>query len=223
MELEDLPQPMIDSFLNYQKKSLDVESKWNTENKYEDVQMAVAPYFRYLIKDEKYVYKIFYDNMVHPKIRKYRIIETFNIAVNKGFFEDIAIIEKFISYRNQFIGYVIPICETVENNFRMKRTLSQMSDLIYQPEEFQKLYSKLKENVIKTNIAYTDLMPNNIIQFENKYYLIDLDSLVNLEKINVNTFHSRYGTLPYFYNKFIYGLLYRQNFKTERRKRTTKD
>ena len=208
MQLSQLPQSMINAFLTYQNKPLNIKSTWDKE--YKLIQTSNVPYFRYLIKDDKFFYKLFWDNTSHPKIRKYRIIETFNHAVTRGFFNNIAIVENYIKMGDTIIGYVYPICEEVEDLFKVKRTVNRMAELFYQPNEFKKLYQKIKENVKKTNIAYTDLYPTNIVKSGENYYIIDLDSLTNLDKISVNIFNQRYGTLPLFYTKFINHILYKK-------------
>jgi hypothetical protein len=208
MQLSQLPQSMIDAFFKYQNKPVNFVSEWN--KKYELVQTSNVPYFRYIIKDDDFYYKIFWDNTSHPKIRKYRIIETFNHAVNRGFFDNIALVDRYIKLGNTIIGYVYPQCEKVTDKFKMKRTVNRMDELFFQPDEFKTLYRQIRNNIENTGIAYTDLYPTNIVQYDNKYYIIDLDSLVNLDKISVNTINERYGSLPLFYSKYLCHILYKK-------------
>lgn len=207
MNLSELPQIMIDSYFSYQNKNSQLKSTWNKN--FEIINSSDYPYFRFLIKDDKFIYKIFYDNLKDFELQQYNIIETFNYAINQNFFENIALIDKLISFENKYIGYVYPICEKVEHLFSIQRTTGKMKYLNQQPEEFITLYSKLKTNILETKIGYTDLYPSNIVKKDNQMYIIDLDSITNLNKISIKKFQKRYGNLPEYYIKFINKILYK--------------
>ena len=195
MNLSELPQTIIDRFFECQGKSHNIKSSW--AKKFKLIQSSSSPYFRIIIKDDNYVYKIFYDE---------NILETFNTAVEKNFFNDIALIENFIEYDNQKIGYVTRIFDMV-GGFKMYKTINRISKLKYQPKEFIELYHLICRNVIQTRIAYVDIYPTNIVKYQNKFYIIDLDSLINLDKTNETIINNGYGTLPTYYIKFIKSLI----------------
>lgn len=207
MDLSQLPQNMIDTFLNYKNDISKINSTWIGD--FSIISVSKNPYFRYSIKNNKYVYKIFYETELN-----YNIIQTFTRAKDRGFFDDITIIDKFIKYNNEIIGYVYPLCEIVSSKFKMKRTINKMTNLFDQPEKFKILYRKLCDKIKETKIAYTDLYPSNIVKYQDNYYLIDLDSLIDLRDTSVKEFHNKYGgSTPDFYSKFINKILYKQNIR----------
>lgn len=188
MNIYQLPQIIIDKYFLQIKKSPPI-SNW--EGEFKILSVRTNPYWRALFKDDKYVYKIFFDD---------KIVNLFNLAIEKNFFKDITIVEKYIKYGDKYIGYVYPICHKIT-------TLHLSQEIIFnldkQPDKFKDLYAKLTHNTKSTKIFYTDLYYTNIVEYDNKYYLIDMDSLSYLNNNTLTTIDKKYSTLPTFYINFI--------------------
>ena len=191
MNLSELPQSIIDRFFEFQHLPHDIKSRWT--KKYYLIQSSNIPYFRIIFKDDKYIYKIFYDKT---------IINAFNTAIERNFFNNIAIIKNFITYNNQKIGYVTQVFDMAQG-IKMKRTVKMISKLEDQSPEFINLYDRICQNIVKTNIAYMDIYPTNIVKYQKKFYIIDLDSVIDLNKTKMSTIDNGYGSLPPYYIEFI--------------------
>lgn len=202
MDLSHLPQKVINRYLQERKINKEIQSTWNGD--FHIINIRDNPYFRILFTDHdnKFVYKIFHDNTTNPKFRRYNIIDTFNLAVKNNFFQDIALVQDYIKFEGKYIGYIYPICNKV-NNLRLRDTVSRLADLKYQPIKFEELYKKILKNVSRTKIAFTDLFHTNIVEKNGKYYIIDLDSVVNLKSVDIKTIYQRYDTLPSYYKVFL--------------------
>lgn len=217
ININQLPQIVIDKYLSYTKRDEKIKSIW--DKSFEIISIRTNPYWKILFKDDENYYKIFYDTISEPKFKKvfqrdkktrkikinnipiktenFKILEVFNLAIKENFFNDITIVKNFIKDGDTYVGYVYPKCEKTDINMDSK--------------EFKGLYEKLCKNVKTTKIIYTDLYYSNIVKYNNKLYLIDLDSLLKLEKNNLNKFCKRYDTLPFYYKNFIIQLFYRLN------------
>ena len=200
MDLSELPQKIINKYFQTKNITSFLKSKWNKD--YKIMSTRFEPYFRILFQDNEFVYKIFHDNIEHQKFSKYKIIDTFNLAIKKDFFKDITIVEKYISFKGKYIGYVYPICN-LTNKLKIHKTTNTIRPLKFQPDIFINLYKKIQHNTIKTMIGFTDLYPNNIIEFQGQMYIIDLDSVADLHIITRKILDERYNTLPDYYRMFL--------------------
>ena len=189
MNIYQLPQIVIDKYFQQIKNLPEKPSNWN--KKFEILSIRTNPYWRILFKDEEYVYKIFNDD---------KIITLFNLAIEKDFFKNITKVEKYIKYNDKYIGYMYPICEKV-NDLHLSQDL--IFNLEKQPLKFKDLYYQLEKNSESAKIFYTDLYYTNIVQSDDKYYLIDIDSLAYLNNNTLTTIDKKYSTLPTFYVNFI--------------------
>lgn len=189
IHIYQLPQNIIDTYFKQIKHDNPPQSTW--KGKFEILSNRTNPYWRILFKDEFFIYKIFHNH---------QIITLFNLAIERNFFDNITKVKNYIEYDGKFIGYVYPICKEV-----IDLHLSQ--DIIFnlekQPHKFKELYCKLQENAKSAKIFYTDLYYTNIVEYDNKYYLIDIDSLAYLNNNTLTTIDKRYSTLPTFYINFI--------------------
>lgn len=203
MNLSHLPQKVIDYYLKYRNQNKQIKSTWNG-GEFKITSIREKPYYRILFMDhdKKFIYKIFHDNLTESKFKQYNIVNTFNLAVQKDFFKDIALVQDYIKYEGKCIGYIYPICNKV-SGLRLRDTSSRLADLKYQPQEFENLYKKLCRNVSRSKIGFTDLFHTNIVEKNKRMYLIDLDSLLDLKKANTKVICQRYDTLPLYYKNFL--------------------
>lgn len=186
MDISELPQIIIDKYFLQIKKDSNIQSTSTTP--FHIMSIRKNPYWRLLFKDSYYIYKIFDNDDIIP---------LFNIAIENHFFSDITLIQNYIKYNDKYIGYVYPICDKV-NNLHLSQNIIYNFDK--QPDKFKDLYKKLEINVKTCNIFYTDLYYTNIMQYRDKYYLIDIDSLAYLNNTTIDT---KYSTLPVFYINFL--------------------
>lgn len=189
MHIYQLPQIIIDKYFQQINKQ-PPKSTWEKE-KILILSNRTNPYWRIIFKDESYYYKIFDDT---------KIITLFNLAIKKNFFDNITKIKSYIEYNGSYIGYVYPICNEVTNLHLSQDILFNLSK---QPHQFKELYENLTQNIELSKIFYTDLYYTNIVEYENKYYLIDIDSLSYLNNSTLSTIDKQYSTLPIFYTNFI--------------------
>lgn len=218
MNINQLPQLVINKYLTFTKQNKIIISEYN--NNFKIISIKTKPYWKLLFKDDKNYYKIFYEDMddrefkkifkmdkttkklkvkyVPIVVEKYNILDTFRLAIENKFFDNIAIVKNFIKDDDKYIGYVYPICKNVEEKN-------------YVGDKFNQLYNNLCKNINRTNIIYTDLYYENMVEFDNKFYLIDLDSLANLKKINFKDMYKRYSNLSFSYKDFIIKQFYTSN------------
>ena len=68
ININELPQDIIDQYLNYTKQKKTIISTWNES--YSILSTRTNPYLQILFKTEDYYYKIFHDMISEPKFKK---------------------------------------------------------------------------------------------------------------------------------------------------------
>lgn len=189
MYIYQLPQIIIDKYFK-QINQIPPKSTWNKEN-IDILSNRTNPYWRIIFKDQSLIYKIF-DND--------EIITLFNLAIKRNFFDNITKVKSYIQHNDKYIGYVYPICKEVTDLHLSQDILFNLSK---QPHKFKQLYQNLIQNIKLSKIFYTDLYYTNIVEYDNEYYLIDIDSLSYLNNNTLTTIDKKYTTLPIFYKNFI--------------------
>lgn len=167
--------------------------------------------------------KLFYDPLEQKYYKIWKesaqlwgrdIGSTFLLALNCGFYENLAEIEAIIiSDSGLCVGYVTksfdcPIKEIDGKlygdilRYKNKHDFSVFKSASEQDEKYQKFYNILLRNVRKSNFFFYDLVQSNIIDFGDKYGIIDLESVVHIRDINrIPKYHM--NCIPSDYFKFL--------------------
>lgn len=139
----------------------------------------------------------------------------FQEACLLDYYQELTPLKEIIYDKNGLCrGYVTyagesPIPLSVELNeegyFRLKSALDQ-------PRMYHQLYSQIIEKILTTQLVYFDLTPSNVIVYQGKLYLIDLESIYPLKEIVERfnylpqEFQQRLKYLPQDYVKFLQNL-----------------
>lgn len=204
IKIEELPEEIVCCY-NKIKKTNYKGIKSTHKIKYKEIK---RPYWRLRYNDEKYYYKlIFFDNDKFNK--QVRVNEAFKKAIDCNFFVDLALVDNYIydSKNDLVIGYKYPKLNLTKDikSKNVKTSKSYINDNFNNmTEKFINLYNILLDKIKEHSIVYTDLTISNIVEKDNRYYLIDLDSVsfVNICN-NKKILTERYKPLPQFYKKFL--------------------
>ena len=134
-------------------------------------KIETIPYLRLVYKKGNFFYKIFnfYNKSQVPEfIKLYQYDKIFKLAIEKNFYENIALIDNFIydHINHRIIGYKSPVLNKI-NKINNKKYIDLVKRVIIQTK--------------KNNIVYTDFISQNIMEYNNAYYLIDLESVTLLD------------------------------------------
>lgn len=119
---------------------------------------------RILYSDSNYFYKIWNKDFYY--------FNNFKNAYQLNFYEDISLLkETIVDNNHNIIGYIN--YKGTEINYQ-SLNINKLNDLI----------NRIYNNTLKTNIIYIDFTITNIVEYENKYYLVDLEPTCNINEIN---------------------------------------
>jgi len=192
--LNELPNNVLDIyFKNLNQKNplktanLDVKffSKRNQPR-----EIITSPFLRLVYKKGNSFYKIFnlYKKSELLKMTQYDKI--FKLAIEKNFYENIALIDNFIydHINKRIIGYKSPALNQI-NKINIKKFLDLVKRVTIQTKKY--------------NIVFTDFISQNIMEYKDTYYIIDLESVTSLDiykkhKYKINNKNCK------LYEKFIF-------------------
>ena len=170
--LNELPNNVLDIyFKNLNQKNplktanLDVKffSKRNQPR-----EIITSPFLRLVYKKGNSFYKIFnlYKKSELLKMTQYDKI--FKLAIEKNFYENIALIDNFIydHINKRIIGYKSPALNQI-NKINIKKFLDLVKRVTIQTKKY--------------NIVFTDFISQNIMEYKDTYYIIDLESVTSLD------------------------------------------
>tara|TARA_Y100001970_G_scaffold269111_1_gene361187 strand:- start:125 stop:721 length:597 start_codon:yes stop_codon:yes gene_type:complete len=170
--LNELPNNVLDIYF----KSLNKKNPLKTDNSKVKLVLPKCqkieriPYLRLVYKKGNFFYKIinFYNNSCPEFIKLYQYDKIFKLAIEKNFYENIALIDNFIydNINHRIIGYKSPVLNKI-NQINKEKYIDLVKRVIIQTKKY--------------NIVYTDFLPQNIMEYKNTYYLIDLESVTSLE------------------------------------------
>jgi hypothetical protein len=182
IKLNSLPDNVLNLYFNGLKpKNLITNDNPDVEIYMHSSGKQGCAFTKILWKSDKYFYKIFnfYEtNHPHfmPSVCYDKILPC---AIKNNFFDNISLVDSFIydDINKRVIGYKCPILNTIK-----KMDKNKYIDLL------KRIIIQTK----KTNIVYTDLVPQNVMEFENKYYIIDLETVTSLETYKNSNIRNRY-------------------------------
>ena len=173
--LEDLPQNIINKYCksknikNIPNNQIEVKNRiiLETEKKYS--------HYRIIYESNNLIYKIFNfkDTCLDVFLSQVKYDKFYIQAIQKKFYNNIALVHKYIydNINNEYIGYCA---------FKLQEIK------IYDENKFFDLVDRLVLQFKKTGLIFTDLTINtkyksNIMEYNNKYYIIDLESVCDLK------------------------------------------
>jgi len=170
--LNELPNNVLDIyFKNLNQKNplkTDIPDVKFFRKRNQTREIITSPFLRLVYKKGNSFYKIFnlYKKSELLKMTQYDKI--FKLAIEKNFYENIALIDNFIydHINKRIIGYKSP-------------ALNQINQI--NKEKYIDLVKRVVIQTRKYNIVYTDFIPQNIMEYKNAYYLIDLESVTSLD------------------------------------------
>lgn len=154
---------------------------------------------RVLYSDSNYFYKMWDNNFFYKK--------NFEEAFKKDFYSNVSLIKDIIINENGIVGYV---------NYKGKSITYESLNI----DKLNNLIDRLYEKSKLTNIIYIDFTITNIVEHNDKYYIIDLEPVVdfnNLPNIKNIKFIVE-NNLMYYRNKFkdFFKNIEDEKFKTYR-------
>ena len=136
-------------------------------------------HYRIIYKDNNFIYKIinFYDSSIKEFLKETKYDVMFHQSIHNNFYDNISLVSNFIydKINNRYIGYKYPIMNHIK-----KINTKKLDDLI----------NRLVEQYKKTNIMYCDLVYHNIMEYNNKYYIIDLETVTDIS--TYKKFHTKW-------------------------------
>jgi len=193
--LKNLPQNILNKYFN----SLKQECKVHSDISDVKIHTEIGPptqycHWRLLYKDNKYFYKIFnyYDSALPDFMDSTKYDIVFKLAIETNFYDNISLVEDFIydNINNRYIGYKYPIINEIQN-IDNKKAIN--------------LIERISKQTKITNIVYTDLVYHNILEYNNQYYIIDLETVTTIDVYNNLHIRNKYfKTNNKIYEKYIY-------------------
>tara|TARA_B110000444_G_scaffold178245_1_gene166920 strand:+ start:4908 stop:5498 length:591 start_codon:yes stop_codon:yes gene_type:complete len=182
IKLNSLPNNVLNLYFNGLKPN-DLITNYNP-----DVEIYIhrsakqgSAFTKIIWKSDNFFYKIFnfYDTQ-HPHFMPSVCYDKiFPCAIKKNFFDNITLVDSFIydDINKRVIGYKYPILNTIT-----KMDKNKYNDLL----------KRIIIQTRKTNIVYADLVPQNVMEFENKYYIIDLETVTSIEIYKNHNIRNKY-------------------------------
>jgi hypothetical protein len=129
----------------------------------------------------------------------------FDAAYIAGFYNDISLLEDVIEHNGEIVGYVMPKANCLN---------SSMID----HSKYKEFIEKFSNHCIKHNTVYIDFNPENIVEKDGNYYLIDLEAAIHKDNLSdIENIEKSLQFSNYFYVKNINSLLNNnQKIKTVR-------
>lgn len=153
------------------------------------------------------------DDKVYIKIwpKKYFFSSYFIDALKKNFYRDLAPLKCVIFDESGLCrGYISHALDDYkkEKNF-IKITDKKIAHSSVQNDAYRKFFRDLKKRVFITGLIYYDLTPNNVAYDGSDYFLVDLESVLDIEscKKNAFKFHTLLEYNPDEYIEFVKKLL----------------
>ena len=193
--LNELPNNVLDIYFENlnQKNPLKTDISDVIFPKTGELSIKTGPYLRLVYKKGDFFYKIFnFYESKHPHFIPsvcYDII--FPYAIKANFFDNITLVDSFIydDINKRIIGYKYPILNPIKELDNNK---------------YNDLLRRIIIQTKKTNVVYTDLVPHNIMEFEDKYYIIDLETVTSIEIYkNPNIRNKHFITNCKIYQRYI--------------------
>lgn len=190
--LNNLPQNIVDKYCKSKNiKIINTNNESISDDKilFETTSHKYSHY-RIIYENNGLIYKLIdFSNttlQIFLSQTKYNIF--FSDAIEKNFYSTIALIDKFIydKLNKNYIGY----CGIKLNKIK-KFDENKFNDLV------ERLISQYK----KTGLIFTDLTTtykSNVMEYNNKYYIIDLESVCDKET------YLKYKDIRFKYNNKYY-------------------
>lgn len=142
----------------------------------------------YANEDRSIYYKIWNPNYLRSKL--------FVNALDAGFFKHIAPLVGIIyDEKNRCRGYIttggiLSMSNTTKSGLKITNLQYILPTSQQTNEKYISFYKRLVKNTAKSRYAFIDLSPTNIIEIDDQFYLIDLESVEPLSRLSKN-FESR--------------------------------
>ena len=171
IQLNDIPQNILTKYLKNNEYKTNQKSIDEKEILFETDNRKKYSHYRIIFQNNGFIYKLinFYDTCLPEFLSQVKYDIFFKKAIELNFYENISLVKNFIynKINNQYIGY----CSIKMNEIK-----------IYEEEKFINLVERLIIQYEKTGLIFTDLTINtkyksNIMEYNNKYYIIDLESV----------------------------------------------
>ncbi len=179
-----------------------------------------------VIKENKLYYDPFYQQYYKiweegAVVWDRKIGDQFLLAVNSGFYKDLAVFSDIlISDNGTCVGYAMNKYDCPMNDtdgilsgeilrYKNKHDFNIFKIAAEQDEKYQKFYTILTENAKKTRFFFYDLVQSNIADLDDRYYVIDLESIAHIRDLyKIPQYHRE--CIPEDYYEFLQDL-YKKN------------
>lgn len=204
--LNELPKNVIEIYLNSLNEERDIEYSVPSVNIEHFVDGKNASHMRVLYKTLTHFYKLinFKISVLPHFMELVKYDEVFEIAVKLNFYDNITMVNRFIvdDKYTRIIGYECPIMNPI-NAFDVNK--------------YYDLINRLIKQFCNTGIIYTDLIPQNIMEYDDKYYIIDLETVTTLDVYKQDYIrHKHFSTNCKIYENILFQLncQYPQNYES---------
>src|SRR3990167_2761373 len=136
---------------------------------------------RCVYRDNNFFYKVW--NVTYPRV------PTFIVALQKGYFDHLALIDKLIVDRDgNCRGYIIRRADHMGDSAGIKCYTNAEKHVVFldalqQNKEYRRLYGAIIKRVMSHGFVYLDFTPGNVIEYSLRYYLIDLESVYTVAEL----------------------------------------
>jgi hypothetical protein len=176
IHLTDLPQNIVNKYCESKKiKSVITNHESINTNKILFETTKKYSHYRIIYENNNLIFKLinFNDTSLDVFLSQTKYDVFFKKAINNNFYNTIALINNFIydKINDEYIGY----CAFKLNDIKK-----------YDERKFHDLVDRLVKQFKLTNLVFTDLTINtnyksNVMEYNDKYYIIDLESVCDME------------------------------------------
>lgn len=174
--LTDLPQNIVNKYCKSKKINI-IKSNHQSVNDDKIIFETVKNYshYRIIYEDNEKIYKLinFYDTCLDIFLSQTKYNTFFTKAIENNFYSTVALVNNYIydKTNKQYIGYCAVKLNQIKN---------------FDQEKFNDLVYRLVNQFKLRNLVYTDLTINtkyksNVMEYNDKYYIIDLESICDME------------------------------------------
>lgn len=174
--LTDLPQNIVNKYCKSKKINMIKSSQKSIkDNKIIFETVKNYSHYRIIYENNNQIYKLinFHDTCLDIFLSQTKYNKFFTQAIENNFYNTIALINNFIydKINGEYIGY---------SAFKLNHIKK------YDQRKFHDLVDRLVNQFKLTNLVFTDLTINtnyqsNVMEYKNKYYIIDLESVCDME------------------------------------------
>lgn len=176
INLKNLPQNIVNKYCKSKNIKTIITNK-NSINNNKILYESKKKYshYRIIYENNNLIYKLinFNDSCLNVFLLQTKYDYFFKKAIENNFYNNIALVKNFIydNINNEYIGY-----STIKLN-----EIKKYDDL-----KFNDLVDRLVKQFEKTNLIFTDLTINtkyksNVMEYNDKYYIIDLESVSDIK------------------------------------------